>query len=44
MQVTDYHGQELKIGQKVEVKFRKLQAAGESGVLSYGYKAALCSE
>ncbi len=44
MQVADYHGQELRIGQKVEVKFRKLQAAGESGVLSYGYKAALCSE
>jgi uncharacterized OB-fold protein len=44
MQLADYHGQELRIGQKVEVKFRKLQAAGESGVLSYGYKAALCSE
>ena len=44
MQIADYHGEALKIGQKVQVKFRKIQAAGESGVLCYGYKAALCSE
>jgi len=42
MQIADYHGEALKIGQKVQVKFRKIQAAGESGVLCYGYKAALC--
>jgi uncharacterized OB-fold protein len=40
-QVTDCKADELKIGAPVELQFRKVQEAGESGVLCYGYKAVL---
>jgi uncharacterized OB-fold protein len=40
-QVTDCKVDELKIGAPVELQFRKVQEAGESGVLCYGYKAVL---
>jgi uncharacterized OB-fold protein len=44
MQLADFRREDLKIGRKVKVEFRKVQAAGESGVLCYGYKAVACSE
>jgi uncharacterized OB-fold protein len=44
MQLADFRREDLKIGRKVRVEFRKIQAAGESGVLCYGYKAVACSE
>ena len=44
MQLADFRREDLKIGRKVKVEFRKIQAAGESGVLCYGYKAVACSE
>jgi len=40
-QITDCKGDELEIGLPVELQFRKVQEAGESGVLCYGYKAVL---
>jgi hypothetical protein len=38
-QVADVEPEELAIGMSVKLEFRKLQADGESGVISYGYKA-----
>ncbi len=40
-QITDCAEDELKIGLPVRIEFRKIQEAGESGVLCYGYKAVL---
>jgi uncharacterized OB-fold protein len=40
-QITDCTADELKIGLPVRIEFRKIQEAGESGVLCYGYKAVL---
>jgi uncharacterized OB-fold protein len=38
-QVADCEEDKLKIGLEVSLEFRKIQEAGESGVLAYGYKA-----
>ena len=40
-QITDCTDDELKVGVPVRIEFRKVQEAGESGVLCYGYKAVL---
>ncbi|MFH1756112.1 MAG: Zn-ribbon domain-containing OB-fold protein [Candidatus Latescibacterota bacterium] len=40
-QVTDCKPDELKIGAPIHLEFRKIQEAGQSGVLCYGYKAVL---
>ena len=40
-QVVDCDEDELKVGAPVRMEFRKLQEAGESGILCYGYKAVL---
>ena len=40
-QITDCTDDELKTGLPVRIEFRKIQEAGESGVLCYGYKAVL---
>ncbi len=37
-QVTDCDINEVKIGMEVRIEFRRLQAEGHHGVLSYGYK------
>jgi hypothetical protein len=39
-QVVDYRPEQLKIGQKVRLEFRKIYADGEAGPIQYGYKAA----
>ena len=38
-QIADCEPEQLKIGLKVLLEFRRIQEAGESGVLAYGYKA-----
>jgi hypothetical protein len=38
-QVADYKEGQLKIGQKVKLEFRRINADGEAGVINYGYKA-----
>lgn len=38
-QIADCEPESLAIGLKVTLEFRKIQEAGESGVLAYGYKA-----
>ncbi len=38
-QIADCEPQRLKIGLPVTMEFRKIQEAGESGVIAYGYKA-----
>ncbi len=38
-QVADCSADEIKIGMPVRLEFRKLQKAGESGIICYGYKA-----
>lgn len=40
-QVTDCTLDELKVGAPVRLEFRRVQHDGESGILCYGYKAAL---
>ena len=37
-QVTDCNPEEVKIGMEVRVEFRRIQAEGHHGVISYGYK------
>jgi uncharacterized OB-fold protein len=37
-QVADCEPEELKIGMKVRLEFRKIQQEGEDGILCYGYK------
>jgi hypothetical protein len=37
-QIVDTPFDEIKIGMKVKVEFRKIQSVGEGGVLAYGYK------
>jgi uncharacterized OB-fold protein len=39
-QVVDYQPEQLKVGQKVRLEFRKIFADGEAGPIQYGYKAA----
>jgi len=38
-QVADADPDELQIGQKVKLVFRKIQEDGKAGILCYGYKA-----
>jgi uncharacterized OB-fold protein len=37
-QIVDYDFEDLKIGQRVKVEFRKIFHEGEAGILCYGYK------
>jgi hypothetical protein len=37
-QIVDYPFEELKIGKRVKVEFRKIYQEGEAGVIYYGYK------
>lgn len=38
-QIADCEPERLAIGLPVAIEFRKIQEAGESGVIAYGYKA-----
>ena len=38
-QIADCEPDKLKVGLPVTIEFRRIQEAGESGVLAYGYKA-----
>lgn len=38
-QIADTPFDQIKIGMKVKVEFRKIQSVGEGGVIAYGYKA-----
>jgi uncharacterized OB-fold protein len=40
-QIADVNFDQLKIGQKVKLVFRKIQDEGKSGLHCYGYKALL---
>ena len=40
-QIADVNFDQLKIGQKVKLVFRKIQDEGKSGLHCYGYKAVL---
>lgn len=40
-QIVDCDFEDLKIGQKVRIEFRKIFDEGESGILCYGYKFIL---
>ncbi len=37
-QIADTPFEEIKIGMKVKIEFRRIQSVGEGGVLAYGYK------
>ena len=37
-QVVDCHLNEIKVGKKVKIEFRKLRMDGNSGAIYYGYK------
>ncbi|MCF8241582.1 MAG: Zn-ribbon domain-containing OB-fold protein [Melioribacteraceae bacterium] len=39
MQITDCDPDELSIGMRVKIEFRKVQTEGDAGILMYGYKA-----
>lgn len=39
MQIADCEPDELTIGMKVKIEFRKVQQEGDAGILMYGYKA-----
>jgi len=39
--VADCNFEDLKIGAKVELVFRKITEEGKSGIINYGYKALL---
>jgi uncharacterized OB-fold protein len=38
-QIADAEVDELEIGQKVKLVFRKIQEEGKAGIICYGYKA-----
>jgi uncharacterized OB-fold protein len=40
-QIADWRGDEIAIGQKVRLEFRRIQSDGEAGPIQYGYKAVL---
>lgn len=40
-QITDARPEDLKIGGRVRLEFRKIQEDGKAGVIKYGYKAVL---
>ncbi len=44
MPFADYKREDLEIGKKVKIEFRKIQEDGDSGVIAYGYKAVPCLE
>jgi uncharacterized OB-fold protein len=37
-QIVDCDFEEIKIGQRVKIEFRKISDEGEAGILCYGYK------
>jgi len=37
-QIADTPFEDIKIGMRLKVEFRKIQSVGEGGVLAYGYK------
>ncbi len=37
--ITDTNFEDLKIGARVELVFRKIMEEGDSGIINYGYKA-----
>jgi uncharacterized OB-fold protein len=37
--VADYRDDELRVGQKVRLEFRKISEEGQAGTINYGYKA-----
>jgi uncharacterized OB-fold protein len=37
-QIVDFNFEELKIGKRVKVEFRKIFDEGEAGIICYGYK------
>lgn len=37
-QIVDCDFEQIKIGQRVKIEFRKIYTDGESGILCYGYK------
>jgi uncharacterized OB-fold protein len=37
-QIADTPFEEIEIGMKVKIEFRKIQSVGEGGMLAYGYK------
>lgn len=40
-QIVDCDFEEIKVGSKVRVEFRRIQEDGKSGILCYGYKCVL---
>ncbi|MBI3193738.1 MAG: Zn-ribbon domain-containing OB-fold protein [Ignavibacteriae bacterium] len=40
-QIADAEPEELSIGQKVRLVFRRIQEDGKAGILCYGYKAVI---
>ncbi|MCP2519168.1 Zn-ribbon domain-containing OB-fold protein [SCandidatus Aminicenantes bacterium Aminicenantia_JdfR_composite] len=40
-QIVDCDFEELEIGKRVKVEFRKIRSEGEAGIICYGYKAVL---
>ncbi len=38
-QIVDYAEDQLKIGQRVKLEFRKISTEGAAGLIDYGYKA-----
>jgi len=40
-QITDCREEEVKIGEKVELVFRRIKEEGEEGIIHYGFKARL---
>jgi hypothetical protein len=40
-QIVDCEFEELAIGKKVKIEFRKIRNEGEAGIICYGYKAVL---
>jgi uncharacterized protein len=38
-QLVGYKTDQLKIGQRVKLEFRRIQADGDAGIIQYGYKA-----
>lgn len=40
-QIADVNVDELKVGQKVRLEFRRIQEDGRAGILCYGYKAVV---
>ncbi len=40
-QIVDCDFDDLEIGKKVKIEFRKIRSEGEAGIICYGYKAVL---